>query len=102
MSQSMLFRSGMHASHKIDASPEILIEEINKKNREYEALQAKYQTLIQQMNDRVKRDLDRSVSGIGRLDVNAESVLSWNPRGFDLGKDSRYIGRQNNSGFMKY
>ena len=102
LSQSMMLKSGLFASHKIDASPEFLIEEINRKNREYEALQAKYQSLISQMNDRVKSDLDKSVSGIGRVDFLTDSSSTWNPRNFDLGKDSRYTGRQKNSGFQKY
>lgn len=39
-----------------DADPKLLIEEIHKKNREYETLRSKYVSLMHQMNDKVHMD----------------------------------------------
>lgn len=39
-----------------DADPKLLIEEIHKKNREYESLRSRYMGLMQQMNEKVHMD----------------------------------------------
>lgn len=43
-------------SFRGDADPKLLIEEIHKKNQEYEALRSKYMNLMQQMNEKVHMD----------------------------------------------
>lgn len=97
LNNSIMQRSDFRLSQKIDASPEILIEEINRKNHEYEALQGKYQSLINQMNGRMRNDLDRSISGISRIDRPGDSLLDWNPKSFDISgvKESKYLQSKN-------
>ena len=97
LSQSVLMRSSYLNGPKVDVSPEILIDEIQRKNREYEALQAKYQGLMGQMNDRMRTQLDRSINGISRIDPVNASSLSLNPRTFDLGTQSRFVAKGSES-----
>jgi hypothetical protein len=91
LSQSMMMKSSASEVRRIDATPDLLIDEIERKNREYEQLQAKYQSLILQMNDRMKNDVDRSINGISRISHRDESGLGWNPRTFDSGRESRFL-----------
>ena len=102
LSQSMLMKSGYLKSSKVDVSPEILIEEIQKKNREYEALQAKYQSLMMQMNDKMKQDLNRTSSGVGRFDAYDSSIVLMNGNGYNLGNQSRFLKNSNMSNYGKY
>lgn len=40
-----------------DSDPKLLIEEISRKNREYESLRSRYNSLLEQMNSKVRADL---------------------------------------------
>lgn len=108
LSQSMMMQSGIQETRRIDATPEILIDEINKKNSEYEALQAKYQTLMLQMDGRMKQDVDRSINNVRKAYDTGDVFDDFGKR-FDLGpansrfiRNSRFVGNTNSSNLLKF
>lgn len=108
LSQSMMMQSGLQETRRIDATPEILIDEINKKNSEYEALQAKYQTLMLQMDSRMKQDVDRSIHNVRRTS-DLDNVFDDFGKRFDLGpansrfiRNSRFVGNTNSSNLLRF
>lgn len=60
LKESSTAKSEMSYIHKIEATPDVLIEEINRKNKTFENLQNKYATLINQMNLKMHNNLEKS------------------------------------------
>lgn len=68
MRESVSQRSTLSILQKIEHTPEVLIEEIERKNQAYENLQNKYLALLGQMNSKVHSNLEKSyVSGSGSM-----------------------------------
>ena len=63
---------------KIDANPEVLIEEIQRKARDYDVLKNKYTTLINQMDRKMKTGVEKSILG------ENYSRVTFDKRNFDM------------------
>ncbi len=82
MRESVHQRSTLSTLQKIESTPEVLIEEIERKNRAYENLQTKYAALMSQMKSKVSSNLERSF-------MNSSMHSSYVPS-YDL--SSSYLG----------
>lgn len=60
MRESVNQKSVLSTLQKVENTPEVLIEEIERKNRAYENLQNKYAALLSQMNSKVHNNLEKS------------------------------------------
>ena len=58
--ESTLGKSDLRDLQKIEGTPEVLIDEINRKNRAFENLQSKYSSLLNQMNLKMQSNLEKS------------------------------------------
>lgn len=79
MRESVQQRSTLSTVQKIEHTPEVLIEEIERKNRTYENLQNKYLALLGQMKSKVHSNLEKSyMSGsmLSRPDPETSSLSS--------------------------
>jgi hypothetical protein len=101
LKESMLFKSDVKEISKIEATPDILIEEINKKSREYDMLKHKYSNLINEMNRKVKTNIEKSMIVNGSNKTSFDGFVNYSKRNFessfDNNRDSYVYSKQ--SGF---
>lgn len=86
MRESVHQRSTLSTLQKIESTPEVLIEEIERKNRAYENLQNKYAALMSQMKSKVASNLERSFLNSS---LHSSYAPSYAP-GHDIG--SSFLG----------
>ena len=93
-------KSELKEISKIEATPEILIEEINRKSREYDLLKHKYSNLINEMNRKVKNNIEKTLIGDRSSKTSFESFVNFPKQNFESSfnnKDSHVYSKQ--SGF---
>ncbi len=89
MKETSYLKTDSREISKIEATPEILIEEINRKSREYDMLKHKYSNLINEMNRKVKTNIEKSMFTGGEGGASFDSFVSYSRRNFENSLNSR-------------
>ena len=89
MKETSYLKTDSREISKIEATPEILIEEINRKSREYDMLKHKYSNLITEMNRKVKGNIEKTMFAGGENGASFDSFVSYSRRNFENSMNSR-------------